>query len=209
VKVRRLPAPRAGATPSRSRRDRQRLETRDRLFEAALTEFRQVGLARAQIDRIVDRVGVTRGTFYFHFPTKEHVLFELQKRLEGRIIERFGSVPEGADSLRQFLLRVADACADVGAALADPTLARELIAIYVRERRVVDLSGQPLVVAIVDRFAEAAERGEVRPDLAPEEAAGVFLNALFGFVATDPDGLVERRPDFERIVDVIVRGIAP
>ena len=37
---------------------------------------RTQGFSNAQIDRIVERAGVARGTFYFHFPTKEHVLVE-------------------------------------------------------------------------------------------------------------------------------------
>ncbi len=56
------------------RRERQRLETRARLYETALAEFKDVGFNDAQIDRIAEKAGVARGTFYFHFPTKEHVL---------------------------------------------------------------------------------------------------------------------------------------
>ncbi len=52
------------------RRDRQRLETRARVYEAAVDEFRREGFARAQVDRIVAAAGVARGTFYFHFPSK-------------------------------------------------------------------------------------------------------------------------------------------
>jgi len=63
-----------------TRRERQRLETRGRLYEAALAEFRRVGFANAQIEAIVERAGVARGTFYFHFPTTEHVLLEFQHR---------------------------------------------------------------------------------------------------------------------------------
>ena len=63
-----------GARPTQ--RERQRAETRERLFQAALDEFRREGVAGARIERIASAVGVVRGTFYFHFPTKDHVLHE-------------------------------------------------------------------------------------------------------------------------------------
>src|SRR6185436_2541671 len=67
----------ADAYPSRTR---ARLETRGRVFEAATAEFRRVGVASAQIEDIVRAAGVARGTFYLHFPTKDHVLLEILRR---------------------------------------------------------------------------------------------------------------------------------
>ena len=64
-------------------RSRQRAETRERIFETALREFRDVGFAGAQIDRIAKKAGVARGTFYFHFPMKDDVMLELARRRLG------------------------------------------------------------------------------------------------------------------------------
>ena len=47
-----------------------------------MTEFRRVGVERASIGRIAETAGVSRPSFYFHFPTKDHVLLELQWTLE-------------------------------------------------------------------------------------------------------------------------------
>ena len=57
-----------------SQRDRQREETRRRIYLAALDVFRRTGVAPAHIDDIAGAAGVSRASFYFHFPTKEHVL---------------------------------------------------------------------------------------------------------------------------------------
>ena len=72
------------AYPSRTR---HRLKTRDRVFAAALAEFRRVGVASAQIEDIVKTAGVARGTFYLHFPTKDHVLMELLRRKQNGIVD--------------------------------------------------------------------------------------------------------------------------
>ena len=50
-----------------------------RLFDAAVAEIDRSGMAGADISAIAHAAGVARGTFYFHFPTKEHVLVELER----------------------------------------------------------------------------------------------------------------------------------
>src|SRR6202048_4812594 len=66
-------------------REAQRLETRARLFDAAVAEMSRSGLAGADVSTIATAVGVARGTFYFHFPTKEHVMVELERAEEAKI----------------------------------------------------------------------------------------------------------------------------
>ncbi len=63
------------------------METRARLFDAALAEIGRSGLAGADVSAIASAAGVVRGTFYFHFPTKEHVLVELERAEEVKIVE--------------------------------------------------------------------------------------------------------------------------
>ena len=77
-------------------REAQRLATRERLFRAAVAEFKQTGVADADVAAIVESAGVAHGTFFFHFPTKEHVVAELGQREEVRMageLERFLAPP--------------------------------------------------------------------------------------------------------------------
>jgi AcrR family transcriptional regulator len=73
----------------------------------ALREFREVGFAAAQIDRIARDAGVTRGTFYFHFAAKDDVLLELARRINERIAHRvaifsgLGRIDRGDPAARQ------------------------------------------------------------------------------------------------------------
>ena len=78
----------ANSSIARGARELRRLETRARLFDAALTEIARKGLAAADVAAIAASAGVVRGTFYFHFPTKEHVLIELERNEEFRIVGR-------------------------------------------------------------------------------------------------------------------------
>src|ERR1700730_10763178 len=73
-----------------SAREAKRLQTRERLLGAAIAEFARAGIAEADVSAIVAAAGVAHGTFFFHFPTKEHVLLELERREEDRIAKEPG-----------------------------------------------------------------------------------------------------------------------
>src|SRR3979490_339046 len=73
-----------------SARGAKRLRTRERLMGAAVAEFKRSGIAEADVGAIVTAAGVAHGTFFFHFPTKEHVLLELEQREEERIAKQLG-----------------------------------------------------------------------------------------------------------------------
>ena len=47
-------------------------------------------MAAADVGSIVAAAGVAHGTFFFHFPTKEHVLLELEPREEARMAAELG-----------------------------------------------------------------------------------------------------------------------
>ena len=78
-------------TAPTSTREARRLETRARLFDAALAEISSRGLAAADVSAIAAAAGVVRGTFYFHFPSKEHVLVELERNEEIRMVAELGT----------------------------------------------------------------------------------------------------------------------
>ena len=69
-----------------SGRDAQRQQTRQKVYAAALAEFKRTGMGAADVADIATAAGVARGTFYFHFPTKEHVLAELERHEEARLV---------------------------------------------------------------------------------------------------------------------------
>src|SRR5271170_3549381 len=67
---------RRAASPRRraGRRERRRVETRERLYQAALHLFAQRGYLETTVEDITEAADVGKGTFFNYFPTKEHVL---------------------------------------------------------------------------------------------------------------------------------------
>src|SRR5215204_7021846 len=82
-----------------SARETKRLQTRERLMGAAIAEFKRAGMAEADVGAIVAAAGVAHGTFFFHFPTKEHVLLELERREEERIAKQLARDTGSGDDL--------------------------------------------------------------------------------------------------------------
>jgi AcrR family transcriptional regulator len=198
---------RAVPAPEANRRERQRLETRERLFEIALAEFRAVGFAAALIDRIAEKAGVSRGTFYFHFPTKDHVLLELQQRGEREIMARIEAMGPRPDDVRVYLERLYRLISE--SMEADAAVRREVMAMYVRRshaRRA--LASEPLMVDLVDYLADAAERGAVRSDIPCEALAANFFANLFSHFLAESNPR-KRDEDVQLTIEIFLTGISP
>lgn len=196
-----------GSPPALRQRDRQRLETRRRIFEAAIAEIRRVGFANAQVARIAEAAGVAHGTFFFHFPTKDHVLLEMQDQGERRVVERLRGTHHRSRSVAGFLMQVVDAIL-AEEVISGTELMRELLGVHARQPGILGAPSTPLAAALVQFFAEAARQGEIRADLKPEELTGMFSAMIFGLLLR---GTVEtprwRRPLLKRAIDLFARGI--
>jgi AcrR family transcriptional regulator len=174
-------------------RARQRTATRERLFAAALAEFRRVGFERASISQIARAAGLSRPSFYAHFPTREHVLFELAWRLSLRIVRRL----ERASGLRDTLDQLADALIEAEQSVGDPALFREMMRIFTRRPTELDLDAAeiPVLGELLRRFEQALEARELRPGMEPGRAARLCLSGVFGNLLGVDAPPAERRAD--------------
>jgi len=170
-----------------------------------MLEFRRVGVQAAQVEDIVRAAGVARGTFYLHFPTKDHVLLETVCRDQEAVAARLESSLDRAP--RVFLRAAVDQVIELAAHEA-PAMSREtLIAIA---RHATDLERERLPIARVagEYFRRAQARGEVRSDLTPAELVAVFFPGVLGALLLDSEAGARRaRTRLYHVVDVFVRGI--
>lgn len=88
-------------------REEQKLFTRDRLLNAALEVFRQVGYRAATIDQITALAGANRATFYLHFKDKLDVATGLARGISKLSTQRFlqldSSETQSLASVRKWL----------------------------------------------------------------------------------------------------------
>ncbi len=196
----------AEKNPSVSSREQQRLETRERLYDAAMAEFGRNGVAGSQIEDIIKAVGVARGTFYNHFPTKDDVLLEYLDRLQRAAAGRMAGLAEVAP--RPFFRGAVDVLVDI-VVHEDRNILREALSVVSRHVEELE-NGAPLFNGLTSFFDAAQARGDIRSDLMPSELSVAFLPGVFGLLLLrlgTPEQ--ELRTTLHHAVDVFVRGIAP
>ena len=67
-------------------RSRKGVQTRARLVEAAKKVFEDQGFLEARISDIAERAGLSHGSFYHYFESKDEVFLEVAEALEDRLI---------------------------------------------------------------------------------------------------------------------------
>jgi len=170
-----------------SAREAKRLQTRERLMGAAIAEFKRSGLAAADVGAIVAAAGVAHGTFFFHFPTKEHVLLELEQREEERIakqLERYVDATRDLSSTMEEAVRlILGLERRLGAVLF-----KDFLALHFSQTRPTDESKRhPVIVTVAREIEQAQQRGEVDPEVNSMNSAVFFLLGLYALLTTTHD----------------------
>ncbi len=196
-----LREPLATTPPTGSTREARRLETRARLFDAALAEISGRGLAAADVSAIAAAAGVVRGTFYFHFPTKEHVLAELERNEEFRIVSELGAADGDLTTvLSQLVQHVLSAESRLGTVLFRDMLGLHFSSAHPAEGESAQHPLWGFLVGVISR-AQAAQ--EVSSEVDAGELGMFFLTGLFALLATGAHDSALLR----RYVATIVKGM--
>lgn len=167
-------------------RETQRRQTRARLFDAAVAEIGRSGLAGADVAAIAASAGVARGTFYFHYPTKEHVLAELERAEEAGIVETLdAAVAAGPTDLVSTLTRLVHEVLAAEERLGSVVF-RDMLALHFASTRPLDdeLNEHPLAGFVIAVIARAQAAGKVRADADPDALGVIFMSGLFALLAT-------------------------
>lgn len=188
----------------------QRLQTRQRVFDAAIAEFKNVGMAEADIGTIVEAAGVARGTFYFHFPSKEHALLELEAREEARIakeLSRFLTAPHDLESaLRKTIQLIVGLERRLGSLLF-----KELLAIHFSPTRPLDDEWRehPVIVLVVEEIQRARDQGEAEIAVDPYHSAVFFLLGLYALLTTTSGSKALRANALDNYLITVLRSLEP
>nr|WP_090275459.1 TetR family transcriptional regulator [Mycolicibacterium komanii]CRL68434.1 transcriptional regulator [Mycolicibacterium komanii] len=167
-----------------SAREAKRLQTRERLMGAAIAEFKRSGMAEADVGAIVAAAGVAHGTFFFHFPTKQHVLLELERREEERIAKQLGRYADSARSLSAVLEEAVRLVLGLERRLG-AILFKDFLALHFSQTRPADESNEhPVIVRVAQEIERAQTSGRVAADVNPMNSAVFFLLGLYALLTT-------------------------
>ena len=190
-----------------TQRDARRLQTRERILGAAIAEFQRAGTAGAEVNTIVAAAGVAHGTFYFHFPSREHVLLELVRREEARVAAVFGRFLDDDHDLRVALTEVITLVTDIERRFGR-ILFKEILALHFSPSRPdpEDWTDHAVIVQLVREIERESRDGKVHPEVDAFYSAVFFLLGVYG-VLTTTDDVDARNTMLDKLVSSAARGL--
>lgn len=188
--------------------DLQRRQTHQRIFRAAIAEFKRAGMAEADIGTIVAAAGVARGTFYFHFPTKEHVLLELERREEKRIAGELVRFLQATRTMPEMLAEVVRVVVAAERRLG-VLLFKDVLAVHFSPMRPPEdeWTDHEIIVVLVQQIEVARERGEVDASVDASLSAMYFLLGLYALLTTTQRSTALRTFMLDNFVAQACRGM--
>jgi AcrR family transcriptional regulator len=188
-------------------REARRLATHERLFAAAVAEFGRTGVAAANVGAIVDAAGVAHGTFFFHFPTKEHVVAELGQREEVRMAAELDLFLATPRDLKATLTTVARMAVSLEERLGTP-LFKAILALYFSPTGpgLHLWPDHPLIARVIAEVGAAWDRGEINDEIDPSNGAMVFFLGLYALLLTQERN-ASRADALDQFVNTVLRGL--
>jgi AcrR family transcriptional regulator len=192
------------ATPTL--RARQKQATRAHLFDVAMRLFDQRGYDAVNIDDIVRACKVARGTFYFHFPSKDDILYEAVRRGEREIVQRMAAV-SAEEPFRAVLGATCDGFAATWGERRDLLVQAGMVGL----RRTISTARardeEPLRLELVRHVERALAKGELGSVLPAQMLADVFLlNVFAALMAWAPAGEPSLGVVMPGVIDLFLRG---
>lgn len=167
------------------------MESKSRIYEAALAVITEKGFEGASIKEIVLRAGVSVGAFYHHFASKDAVLEENFRladerfaHLTSRQAQGEAGGEAGGESISMELegatatARIIDYMGRYGRFVEKVTGLDLSKRIYTPRTKLFVKKGRPMQTVLAAIIAEAVESGELKTDLSAEEASDwLFIGA--------------------------------
>ncbi|MDP3386865.1 MAG: TetR/AcrR family transcriptional regulator [Eubacteriales bacterium] len=86
-----------------SGRRKKSQETKVKLYNAAIKLFNRYGYENVTISQITDKVGVGKGTFYIHYPSKEAIIVEQFEKIDRFYLERYNNSDKNNNAKSQLM----------------------------------------------------------------------------------------------------------
>ena len=189
-------AHRAAGFPLPNRRERRRLETRERIYRAALQIFAERGYLETTVEDITEAADVGKGTFFNYFPTKEHVLATYG---EQRVAAIEGALKKARSANHSVLAVLKELATDLASQSSQsPDLLRSIFAAHLScapVRAELQNRLQRARQLLAEIFVVGQKRGEIRRDRSAADLARLTHLILMGVTiawALNPDSLLRK-----------------
>ena len=188
-------------------RERKKRALRQSLYDTALTLFRRDGFDAVPVSAICAEAGVAKGTFFNHFPTKDHVLLEWYEQLNSQA----NAIELTQGSLTDRLIAMTDGFLDISLGDADLWRAKQQRVALSEDFRQAEMRSDVQTRALAATlFADAIKSGEIGDELDPIALGDLAVTILTGSVHdwTLSNGQLDVRETVRSRLKVFVRSLA-
>lgn len=197
-------------------RERKKAATRDAIYEAAVSLFRETGYDETTVDEIASAAGVSRATVFNYYGSKQALLVEYRRRLGDELREMAGRLLDAPDAGESDARSRVEAYFSGLARLAERE--GELYRSLVRQVITRPSSGddglrersEHAAAALAAALEAGRETGDVRRDLDAEFAAYTLLrlwtSALVEWAISG--GRVPLEEQLDDMVDLLFTGLS-
>jgi AcrR family transcriptional regulator len=187
-------------------------DRKNEILDAALEVFGEMGLQEASVDDVVERSGLSKGTLYWYFKSKDRLIGALMRRFFAQELGKVRKLQQGPGSVRGRLLRYSREVETV-VKLMPRALTLEFYAVAVRQKSVRKSLGELYVRycgELAQLIREGIERGEFRKADADQLAAAItgLCEGLILLWALEPKAFPFEK-FFEASLRTLLDGIAP
>jgi AcrR family transcriptional regulator len=187
--------------------------TEERILVAAEQCMARLGVSRLSITDVATQAGVSRGAVYLHFADRQDLLDAVRTRTASRFV---ASSALAVGRRRTLEAQVAEGAVFIRTHLRDSVLTlrlpadeESLLAALLTSR--VEHLVEEWVAFWLPYLADAADRGEIRPDLNHRQAAEWIVRIMLSFAVMPSVTFDIDRPDQVRafVRTFIVGGLGP
>lgn len=172
--------------------------------------FQQKGFSETSIQDIVDSLGVTKGTFYYYFKSKEQLLMDIHSRYIDDLLNRQQMIIEDEQDCRSKIVKVIELI------ICDIKTQRPNGRVYFREMRNLATENADVIKEKRAKFRsnieqiiiEGMESGEFRNSLQPKMITFAILGVTnWSYEWMNPSGDVSVEELAEMFSDFVLHGI--
>ena len=188
------------------RRERRRLEIRDRLYTAAIELILARGFESTTMDEIAERADVARATAFNYFPQKVAFLFEWGQRRRERVAEVLAAEHaeelSAAERLRRYLNVLAE---------QNTENRRATVTLLDAAIRLGDAMREPSLDLKLAELVEAGRlTGEFRSDVDSGQAgtllSAAYFTTVLRWIDAEPEPF-DLPKHLDGMVDMVLRGL--
>jgi TetR/AcrR family fatty acid metabolism transcriptional regulator len=153
-------------------------ERKNQILEAATAVFARLGFHKARMDDIVDESGLSKGSLYWYFNSKDEIILAILNRMFERELSDLKNLPDMPGSAAERLERMVErAIVDIQGMLKLMPLAFEFLSLAFRRKIVQQALSQYVesyLALATPVIQQGIDRGEFHPVDVEQTALAIF-----------------------------------